>query len=362
MLGLVSVTTLSLGNNPNDISIQEIIGGLTATGFLLITPLFVKFDFIFFENVSLGTEENSTTELKRLGTILSYSLAACLVLCQVANTIRLVVSNEKLASSKILTMLVRGTSIKSEVGLKQAAAYKVHTMVKNAYELHKEEGESTHHHHGNDLKGGSTHALALMNFTKRSEETETCGGKMWAWKAFFSKSLLHKEGVLIRTKIFVSSFAQILGTLIVISIMITVQEEVQEYFGAAANPNTTYVDCGATFNYDSCSFPQDAETGNYTGVAFCESMNIPDSCIPEFQEMPKEMEDTFCEFFLNSNPYADLFGNRCPQATVPSPNVIYAATDDSINATHYCASPISGCIFDDGKRLSKLRMSTLKII
>ena len=319
-----------------------------AIGIFLITPLFVKFNIVFFENSYLDNEESRL--LRMLGVTLSSFLAVCLILCQLANTIRLLISTERIASSKILTMLVRGNSVKSEVGLKQAAAYKVHKMVKNAYDLHKEEGDT------ND-QGSSTHALALMNFTKRSEETELCGGMMWAWKAFFSKSLLHKEGLLIRTKLFVNSFAQILAILVVISIAMAVHRAIEQGFVASVNPNNTYIECGATFNYDSCSFPQD-EFGSYTGVAFCEDMNIPDECESEFQEMPDEMTETFCNFFLNSNPYASLIGNTCPQAKVPSPNVIYSATDDSINATHYCASPISGCV---GKRLYQQRTIFLKI-
>ena len=339
IFGVASVTSLSLGNDPNKISLQEIVGGTLAIGLFLIVPLFFQFNIRFFSNAWFFDTEDGSRDFV---TLTSYILVACLLFCQITNIIRFSISNEKLITSKFLSGLVRGSYVKSEVGLKQAASYKVHKLVKNAYDLHKDEAGGFSHENNN-----TSHALALMNFTKTSEETESCGGILWAWKGFITRSLLHKEGMLVRTKIIVSAFVQVLGVAIAIFIVSLIQNGVNTSFESLRNPTATSVECGAAFDYDSCSFPRN-EDGTYTGVAICDNMNLPESCIEEFKEMPEGVVDTFCDYFLNSNPYAPLFGDTCPQATVPSPNLIYAAATDS-NSTHYCAAPIAGCVFDDGE-------------
>jgi len=90
---------------------------------------------------------------------------------QLCNIVRFIVPDSKLTQSKTLTSVLRGSSVRSEFGIKQATVFKIHRMVTNAYDLHKskkiiqEEGglRQTFKKVDNDEPSNEN---ALLNFTK----------------------------------------------------------------------------------------------------------------------------------------------------------------------------------------------------
>ena len=93
--------------------------------------------------------------------VISYFIGSALLLMQVSNLFRLVVPDSRLTKSKHLTDWLYDSSVRSELGIKQASTIQVHEMVKNAYDLHE------HNAHENQVNSHD----ALFNFTEVTEVT-----------------------------------------------------------------------------------------------------------------------------------------------------------------------------------------------
>lgn len=87
-----------------------------------------------------------------------------------------------------------------EVYIKQAAAYKLSEMVRNAEELLKRrEHESvvdTNFGHG------------LLSFSKHGKHFREEGGYRWTWKRVFNNELLNREGIWFSTRLLASNISQ----------------------------------------------------------------------------------------------------------------------------------------------------------
>ena len=178
-----SVMVLSLGNNVYRHSILEIMGGIVGTIVIVFLPAMIEFEWFI---ITTKPSDESAVMVYKMFDVISYFLGSALLLMQVSNLFRLVVPDSRLTKSKHLTAWLRGSSVRSEFGIKQASIIKVHQMVKNAYDLHG---------HNNAHENQVNSHDALLNFTKVTEVRESSGGFVWAWKLFLSGKLTDQEGV-----------------------------------------------------------------------------------------------------------------------------------------------------------------------
>lgn len=175
---------LSLGNGIQKHSLWEIAGGISGIAILIFFPIWYK--GINLENeLGFSTTEAESDMWTRTAKRINLTIGILLLMVQIFNIVRIIVPDGKLQRSKILTLLLRGSGVRSEFGIKKSSAIKVHQMIKNAYILHpmNVEAEST-----------SKKTTAMLNYNNESEKSERTGGFLWAWKRYLSGDLLDREG------------------------------------------------------------------------------------------------------------------------------------------------------------------------
>jgi len=337
-IGTPFVSILNLGNNPHRTSLLEIVGGMIGVGLLIIFPACYEFDAKFFRTKPTEAEREFVKPIF----VTLIIIGSVLLLLQILGLIRILLPNRLLGSMKWLELL-RGSAAKNETGIKQAAAFKVHQMVKNAYMLHQEvEGsrtsriKETMEHHDK-----STNAVALLNYTKVSEKTENIGGFRWCWNQFFTGQLVYNEGIWIHTRMLAANFAQIavtffvaFGGILILSEVINFSPEVD--FESSAEEN--YNGCQAQLLEYTCSFPEFNNRSQGFGVC---NVIYPDEC--NFSTVEGELQKQYCGYFFSSNDVMQQFGiSTCPDVIYPDPDSIYAATTDS-DYTSYCAAALTAC-------------------
>lgn len=174
-----SVLILSLGNNIHRHNPLEIAGGIVGIAVLIFFPAFNT----GIDNVVFTTAEiPDAAWLSTLFRVINLSIGFILLFFQVCNIVRWAVPDSVLKESKFLTLILRGSGVRSEFGIKQAAMKKVHNLVRHAYDLHIAGG------------GDRTNSVSLLNYMKLTEKRENCGGFVWAWKSFLSGDVIDEEG------------------------------------------------------------------------------------------------------------------------------------------------------------------------
>jgi len=200
-IGIPATILLNLGNDLHNGSILGKVGGFLAALILVICPGLLDIDLYVIETVKSDL----------IDVYLSFILigiGCTLAIIQVSSIIQQNVPHDINVPSFLL-----GSAVRNEVDIKIAAATKVHKMVQNAYALHKTSDDTKRTANLSRMVGNDTamssNAVALLNFTKQSNMTETSGGFFWSWKQFYSGSLLTKEGIWIHTRILAANFAQL---------------------------------------------------------------------------------------------------------------------------------------------------------
>lgn len=187
------VMILSLGNNIYRHSIAEIFAGTVGIIVIVMLPNLLEFDWGFMEtSFRIEGERDPASELLlSAARVTMLILGAILLLQQAFNVLRFIVPDSRLTGNKNLTVLLRGSVVRSEFGLKQAAIFKVHNMIKNALDVHVADSNSTRN--GEDDQPNI--ASALLNYTKILENKESSDGFIWAWKTYLSGRLIDQEGI-----------------------------------------------------------------------------------------------------------------------------------------------------------------------
>jgi len=170
-----SVMVLNLGNNVYHHSMIEIMVGIIGIIILVILPSIIEFDW----KVITTTDIEDAEYVSEIFDVVILTIGCILLFMQISNIVRFVVPDSNLTKSKALTILLRGSSVRSEFGTKQASVFKVHQMVKNAYDLHKTEPNKEM------IESGEENVDALLNFTKVTDKRETCGGLCGPGKCFY---------------------------------------------------------------------------------------------------------------------------------------------------------------------------------
>ena len=181
---------LNLGNSVYRHSILEITAGMIGIIVLLILPSALEFNWRIIDTTTV----EDAKYISIMADIFIITIAVILLFMQAANIVRYIIPDSRLTRSKALTSLLRGSSVRSEFGIKQAATLKVHQMIKNAYDLHQPDPNQKVVDKLEDEEENEN-IDALMNFTKVSEKRETCGGFFWAWRMMTSGNLIENEGV-----------------------------------------------------------------------------------------------------------------------------------------------------------------------
>lgn len=180
---------------------------------------------------------------------------------------------------KILSFVFTRGTVRETFLLKLAASMKTHKMVKNALDLHYDSGKKISVCSSFDEEGAfySTNTQALLNYSRESDKTEEVGGLIWCWKSFVTRSLIHKEGVIVNSRLMLCNIGQFFLVVILLVYLpeFTIRSVTPTVFPKLQHH---YADCDqSTFDPDRCFYPS---FGNIpSGVAICEGIQFVSSQI-----------------------------------------------------------------------------------
>ena len=127
---------LSLGNNVHRHSPIEILVSFLAIALFVFFPaLYHKIDNRFMSTADEHGFHHAW--FSHAARVINLMLGGILCFFQICNIVRFIIPDNVLAENKVLTLVLRGSGVRSEFGIKQAAIRKVHDLVKNAFELSK---------------------------------------------------------------------------------------------------------------------------------------------------------------------------------------------------------------------------------
>lgn len=112
--------------------------------------------------------------------------------------------------SEVSARIFAPGSVKAEALIKQAAARKINTLVKNARDVHGviEEGKAE--------EGKMSYGQGLVNFSLLEDQVEKAGGLIWTWKRIYNGELFSVEGIWISARIWAGNLAQSLLSLFIV--------------------------------------------------------------------------------------------------------------------------------------------------
>mmetsp|Transcript_10121 Transcript_10121/g.14728 ORF Transcript_10121/g.14728 Transcript_10121/m.14728 type:complete len:1032 (-) Transcript_10121:116-3211(-) len=349
---------LSLGNNVHRHSLLEICSGVLGIGVLIFFPaLYHKIDTPVFKTVDVDGFVFIMPFMRRVNLF----IGILLLIIQICNLVRFCIPDDQLKGSKFLTLILRGTGVRGEFGIKKASAFKVDKMIQNAYKLHACTSASTE----GDAEENSSRTNALLNYNKEIEKRETSGGFLWAWKSYWSGELLDKEGIWTHTRLQTASVVQLALSLIVPlafyslanAITAEVFVQVNDPFSGEVPQN---LHCGSYFDPKLCEFPKGPD-GESIGIGICWGVSLANpTCLDNFVKLEGFAQNGFC-YVLEEYGYSAMFGDECPELYAPFPSQVYTQTSFSV-ADDYCAAPVGVCTptnDDATKGLCIIGMETL---
>lgn len=359
-----SVLLLSLGNDIHRHSLIEVFIGFLAIGLIVFFPAF----YTKIDNRFISTANQEDTFFSSSIRVLNLTLGAMLCFFQTCNVVRCIVPDNTLAQSKLLTLILRGSGVRSEFGIKQAAVKKIHNLVQHAFELSLTS-------HSNSVDGSlasesaeivtftsdqssnnSPSSISLLNFLKKSKRFEKSGGFIWAWKAFLTDSLVENHGIWIHTRLLAATLSQLIITFLITAAIYMVTFEITDTFYQPVQvPQNSR--CGSIVDPSMCIFPEDGN-GSSMGFGLCNNVILTNAtCLGEFVSVPDEYQDYFCNAikeaaFMNQfNQYLDFENvlqtlnedpSECPHLYMPYPSEILTAFVDS-QEDSFCVSPLTAC-------------------
>lgn len=166
--------------------------------------------FVTVSSPVVSTEKNTNFYAVYWST---FVLGCILLLLQVLSLFRIFFGMDILKRFKPLEVFLTPGIEKMERRTKVAATAKVSKMVENALALHDTSTIDSPLSSSAATKTTSGRQMtplgkALLNFQIKSEETETVGGVVWAWKAVWNRSIFEEEGIWIHSRIVACTVAQ----------------------------------------------------------------------------------------------------------------------------------------------------------
>jgi hypothetical protein len=209
--------------------------------------------------------------------ILQITIAVVLFVIQLKNLIRVLMPDLKHSKWRWTSFIFTRGVVRETFLLKLSATLKTHHMVKNALDLHLDgnrlsimDGEPTR---------PSSNAHALLNYREVSDKTEAVGGLFWCWKSYFNRSLLHKEGVMINSRLVLASTLQFF---LVIILSFQLPSVLLTTVGPMLFPTLSHEvkKCDqSTFDPDKCYFPGTGRISS--GMALCYDVKLVSVSGPE---------------------------------------------------------------------------------
>ncbi len=172
----------------------------------LVIPFYFQFDFVLFSNKDNGDSNDSDNIFfAQIHSI----IVIILVIIQSSNLLRRLKPSLEHSSKTIVSCMINQGSVRECFLLKTAASTKLHKLVKNALDLHFDEGGKGISSNL-ELTQTSTNSLALLNYSKSTERTETVGGLLWCWKSYISRSIVRQEGIVVNSRLLLCNLLQLL--------------------------------------------------------------------------------------------------------------------------------------------------------
>mmetsp|Transcript_6163 Transcript_6163/g.9174 ORF Transcript_6163/g.9174 Transcript_6163/m.9174 type:complete len:595 (-) Transcript_6163:1029-2813(-) len=174
---------------------------MTTIAFCTILPNYYEVETPLF-----NTTEDTFGGETRKGSLVTGCILISLHFCHL---LRLMIPDRLLVKYKMLHRIFTPGLSKAEYQTKQAALYKVKSMVKNAYDVHNHEGESFMT--GSLLSSGSAYGKALLHFSMmKGLALEEVGGFMWTWKRILTRKLFTEDGVRLQSRVIAGNVTQLL--------------------------------------------------------------------------------------------------------------------------------------------------------
>jgi ABC-type multidrug transport system fused ATPase/permease subunit len=276
---------ITAGNSLRGDSIKNFILAMIGIWFFVLSPMFLPVEIPpFIDTESLTTRSSDTVFIK----IMLYLIAAVLCGFQLQVLLRTLIPSLKNSKSRFLSFLFTKGMVRETFLLKQAVSLKTHNMVKNALDLHFDGGRYSNMK--NNQSRSSTNALALLNYSKSTEKTEEVGGILWCWKGYVTRSVIHREGVMVNSRLVLANILQFFLVIILCfwlpNLMVTTMFPI--IFPAAMEHEVKSCD-QSTFNPDDCYFI--TLGGIPAGMAVCYNVQVVSASKSQF------FLDIFCDLY-----------------------------------------------------------------
>jgi len=279
-VGVPFILLLTTGNSLRGYSIKTGILGVLSTSIVALLYT-TSYDFFIFQNEGIVRDFETTTDLLEhiFFEVLDGFLFGALGFFHLINLIKAIKPSIMYSANKTVAFLFTRETVRETFLLKLSASKKVHSMLKNAFDLHLEESKETD---DNSAPCCSTNAHALLNFSKVIERTETVGGLVWCWKSFLNRTLVHKEGIMVNSRLVLCNLLQFMAAILA---CYSVPAFIHRNVFPKLYPPHEVVDCGLSkFNPENCIF----QTVPFpTGVAICHGIHFNDeNCFSDYLTQP----------------------------------------------------------------------------
>lgn len=236
----------------------------------LVVPFYFQFDFVLFSNADYEGDSNESDNVFFMQ--IHSIIVIILVVIQTSNLLRRLKPSLEKSSKRIVTFMINQGSVRECFHLKTAASTKIHKLVKNALDLHfGDPGKGMSNNQ--ELTQTSTNSLALLNYSKSTERTETVGGLVWCWKSYFSTSIVRQEGIVVNSRLLLCNLLQFLLIIITCYFLpsIATFTVAPALFPSIHNEIPT---CdNSTFDPEKCRFLNYGQSFS-AGVGVCYGINV----------------------------------------------------------------------------------------
>jgi len=204
--GLLYIGLNSIGNNANSLStVAGAIGVVAGTGWTLCLIIIVQADFLVANADQLGTGESVGGEYIFFFWLILI-LSITINLHQISQLVAIV--GQRFFRRRRRWFLP--PNIVSGARIKQAAAFKLNRMVKNAHQIHLEDDGAGQYN--------ASHGRALLQFSKHSHKYEKFT-LSWAWEAVFNRKHCAEEGIWLSSRLISGVFMQLCAVLLLFTVL-----------------------------------------------------------------------------------------------------------------------------------------------
>ena len=205
----------SIGNSVYPTNPLWIVFGMCAVGVFILFPYFREFQSFF---VDTNKSEDADSQLLYH---LSLACGFALLLASVLNIVQRIRPATKSSEGYFSWIFTPGI-VRLESKIKQAASYKMNSLVHNACEVHKtaefDGGIS------NGAVGETKYGKALLAYARTSDQTEESLGFVQTLKRMWNGKLFTQEGVWLTSHLLAANVAQLTICLLLGSIFILIYQ------------------------------------------------------------------------------------------------------------------------------------------